>query len=717
MNDFSGYNTPQNFAKPASLPAVELVDGTTIAFQKLNATCSTVSGGGAPCALAYVDVNEKASGDETPQFVMAIYRDRAVSEFELCEGYEGGKVTDVDCPADFPNGNKKKIETCNLGVITTTYEGICCPPDKTPDGNVCVCKNPDMALVDDICTCKNNKENVNGICVCEGKTEACQGNMVGSIIYDGVCSAQGKTFTLKKSTCECSSDLPNLKSDGKTCVAACSGEQVFENDICKCPDNLPVLTNGICTCPNIVKACSAPKVGTITYETTCSGTARFEGDKITDSCTCPSKDKIEPGQYAVYNPLSETCTSCLIPEMVKTVSGCQCPSDKPVFNPQTKTCQKLPPKVFIIASYNTAGADSFVITYLNMRPLSVRDQILDFASGKAGDFSSGNIDRTNYIVATSVCGGYCGLSGSWIHNRVAANDADWMQLLANIEKNQPDLLDKRFNKGEAYVIREDGTLLATISSGQVLQVDRNAVSATSPVADPKFKMIEPIGISTSYSRMDEEGSGGKIEYDGVIYDVVHSIYRKETPLVLDLYGNGLKLVPVENGVVFDLNADGKAELTAWTDVQTEFDDAFLVYDKNKNGQIDSGAEMFGNQNGAPQGFDELAKYDDNNDGLIDKLDGIFYELQVWCDMNKNGKVDEGELKTLDEAKITELSLSFENQYDENGNLVEDEHGNTVGLVGSFKMMAEKVIGGVAQMVAVVRSMIDVLFNTIQSFFA
>ena len=75
------------------------------------------------------------------------------------------------------------------------------------------------------------------------------------------------------------------------------------------------------------------------------------------------------------------------------------------------------------------------------------------------------------------------------------------------------------------------------------------------------------------------------------------------------------------------------------------------------------------------GFEELSKYDENNDGKITKDDKSFEKLLLWCDMNKNGLTDEGELKTLDEAMVTELSTGFEKQYDENGNLLEDEHGN------------------------------------------
>ena len=80
-------------------------------------------------------------------------------------------------------------------------------------------------------------------------------------------------------------------------------------------------------------------------------------------------------------------------------------------------------------------------------------------------------------------------------------------------------------------------------------------------------------------------------------------------------------------------------------------------------------------------------------------------------MNKNGLTDEGELRSLHEMNVIELSTSFEEKYDENGYLLEDEHGNAIGLVGQFKMLVEEIIDGIVQLVEKIRTMIDVLFNT------
>ena len=84
------------------------------------------------------------------------------------------------------------------------------------------------------------------------------------------------------------------------------------------------------------------------------------------------------------------------------------------------------------------------------------------------------------------------------------------------------------------------------------------------------------------------------------------------PLIVDTARDGYKLTSVENGVRFDLNADGVPEQVAWT--RRDSDDAFLVLDRNGNGRIDDGSELFGNHTPArpdtpeittPNGFEAL----------------------------------------------------------------------------------------------------------------
>ena len=129
------------------------------------------------------------------------------------------------------------------------------------------------------------------------------------------------------------------------------------------------------------------------------------------------------------------------------------------------------------------------------------------------------------------------------------------------------------------------------------------------------------------SRIKDELSGNK-----------KSIEEIRSPLAIDLDGDGVETVSVDNGVYFDHDGNGFAEKTGWISA----DDAILVRDLNNNGQIDNGSELFGDQtilsNGekAANGFEALADLDSNHDGVFDGDDEAFGQIKVWQDLNQNG---------------------------------------------------------------------------------
>lgn len=127
------------------------------------------------------------------------------------------------------------------------------------------------------------------------------------------------------------------------------------------------------------------------------------------------------------------------------------------------------------------------------------------------------------------------------------------------------------------------------------------------------------------------------------------------PLAIDLDGDGIELISLEDSnTYFDLNVDGFAEKTGWLGS----DDGFLVLDKNKNGNIDDASELFGDQTGFENGFEQLAQYDLNKDGVINAKDKIFNKLKVWRDINSNGKVEKGELASLSKLGIRSFDLEW-----------------------------------------------------------
>lgn len=153
-----------------------------------------------------------------------------------------------------------------------------------------------------------------------------------------------------------------------------------------------------------------------------------------------------------------------------------------------------------------------------------------------------------------------------------------------------------------------------------------------------------------------------------------------SPISIDTLGNGFDLTNASGGVQFDITDRGTPMQISWTSAGS--DDAWLVLDRNGNGTIDSGAELFGNFTPQPEpapgeernGFLALTEFDKpanggNNDGKITKKDDVFTNLRLWRDVNHNGVSEPSELFTLPELGLRKMHLDYEssNRTDEHGN--------------------------------------------------
>jgi hypothetical protein len=177
-----------------------------------------------------------------------------------------------------------------------------------------------------------------------------------------------------------------------------------------------------------------------------------------------------------------------------------------------------------------------------------------------------------------------------------------------------------------------------------------------------------------------------------------------SPVTLDLDHTGTFTFS-DTEVWFDLKGFGVMQLFGWTALGTP--DGFVVLDRNGNGTIDNGRELFGNSTPysftlegpvAKHGFDALRWLDavgqgGNANGWIDPGDEIFASLQVWVDDNHDGISQPWELSSLPAAGVAAVAVNAASVWEV------DAYGNVIKYRATYVDS-----GGIA------RAAVDVFFN-------
>ncbi len=221
---------------------------------------------------------------------------------------------------------------------------------------------------------------------------------------------------------------------------------------------------------------------------------------------------------------------------------------------------------------------------------------------------------------------------------------EYLHLIRELSKDS-EVFNDFLNQIDAYI---QGSAENGMSLNEIMAEFAGSIeTSTRPVT------IETLEISISQAMQKYVNADDLAKAVETVQVQIEEELKQSDPLVLDLDGDGIELTSANDGVLFDIEGNGIKRKTAFV----TGGDAFLVLDRNGNGRIDSGKELFGDQNGAKDGLEELRKYDDNDDGIINSLDTVFELLKLYADENRDGFFQLHEMKSLRDLGIIVIDLN------------------------------------------------------------
>ena len=247
-----------------------------------------------------------------------------------------------------------------------------------------------------------------------------------------------------------------------------------------------------------------------------------------------------------------------------------------------------------------------------------------------------------------------------------------------------DKIEKRIDALEANKAATGGISLGfagatNLSGGKVIAVSSGAGGAAVRPTWKQVVVTSSFHTEMEYTAFQSQGCvktqdgreitfGVEVEMSRAFCEKYDSVFVQDIPLTCDplvfnLEGDIGKIS--DQKFLFDLNVDGTAEEISFT----EQGSGFLALDKNKDGEINDGSELFGTKSG--DGFKDLAQYDEDGNGWIDEIDSVFEDLSIWT-LNEEGEKVQISLLKADVGAIylgsasTEFSLKNEETHDTNG---------------------------------------------------
>ncbi|WP_209018600.1 Ig-like domain-containing protein [Endobacterium cereale] len=276
---------------------------------------------------------------------------------------------------------------------------------------------------------------------------------------------------------------------------------------------------------------------------------------------------------------------------------------------------------------------------------------IDFLNGSSGDDTLKGMDGNDVLIG--------GSGNDELHGGKGADLFKWTEGNSFIAFNRDVIKDYSYAEGDKIDLQDlvGGTITSpTIADNQIRVVIRG-----------NDLLVQYFGIfsgwSTVYTLEDAKTAPyssvrlhfGNNDWTFTINSLGQQMVSKATdPIILDLDHNGFAFTQLDNGVSFDIDADGHKDKLAWTST-----DGILAYDIDGNGKIDNGSELFTpsfNGGGHASGIAALATLDSNGDGKIDAEDDAFSKMSIWIDANHNGISDDGELSGLLDHSIKSISL-------------------------------------------------------------